>query len=610
MVKSNTKKLQHIDFCILFLITCLPRLILALTGKMGFWPSDEVATLSGAASLAGYDWSAVISQAGYYGQGFYSLFAPVFMLTDNPFTIYRVIAVVCALLQGSIAFFAYHIARKYFQVRERKILLFISVACSYMLNTEAVILYNEHPIILVCWLIVLLLLQLHACMDKKWAKALYTILLMLVMGYAITLHTRSWTLWLALLGTVILYYLIYRRSLISLPVCIGAGSCLAIGLGIVISRIQSSLWLHNGSEPLRNAGIYFSEIPLNTPDGFHAWLNIIIGQIHSASFASLGASVLCIVIFLSLIMRALRHKEILPDRNHHREQQFIILGTYFLTAVIVTIGGLSLTWLSNATKALQEGFGNTHTSLKIFLYFRYFAPYTGPLLLLLFVYFYHYPYVLKRYLKPATLLFGGLQIFWLASIVPYVYQFQEYKAVRFCPYVLFAFGDRVNLATFIIAALVLTVAWSVMWTFLRKGRIYVPIAMITIFLVYHYMSMSIGYVQPRQDFRYQKINGGYEFIQELEANHIAFPTIYAPAQMNNTTAPFYYYQFYLNRYTIIPEYPDETCQTALVLYSQPNNAKLLSMGYRYTKLDSNEYLYCNSKEFRKIIKQFGYRFKG
>lgn len=606
MKKYQNKKEQIVNYAILFLVAVLPRLLIGFSSRMGFWPSDEVATVAGAAELAGYDWSAVVSKAGYYGQGFYSLFAPLFYLTDNPVVIYRCMAVVCALLQGSVAYISYYCLRRFFHVNHRGLLLIMSIGCSYMLNTEANILYNEHPYLLMNWLAVILLLQLDKYVDQKKKKAVFTVLLIAVLGYTLTLHTRAWILWMALAVVVVAYYYVYRKWLISLPVCLTFGVCL---IGLVLAYIgytQKNIWLTDDPDSLRNAGVNI-KITWASVSTVYAWLCIVLGQLNSAVYATLGAAVIGVVILLNVIYRLFCRKKALPDNPYGLERKYFVVAVFFISATMFTIGGLSLQWLDAVTEAMDYDYGGNYVAYKILFYFRYFAPYTGPLLMVMFSYFYHFKGVLRKFYKPATMVFVFLQASWFMFIVPYVYEYQGYKASRLSPYVFFLFGQKVNVVTFIAAGIIAFLAWFVMWKYLKKGKILVPVSLIVVFLVYHYISMSVCYVMPQQERRYEKVDGGYELIQELEKEGVILPEIYAPAVVENTQCPYYYYQFYLNRYTIYPDYPTSDFENAVILYAKPDHELMKLAGYSCYKLDKNEYVYVMNPEIMEKLQKFGYK---
>lgn len=606
MKNYQNKKERIVNYLILFLAAVLPRVIICLNSQMGFWPSDEVATVSGAANLAGLDWSAVVSRAGYYGQGFYSLFAPVFYVTDDPFIIYRCMAVTCALIQGSVAYLAYYCFRRFFPIRDRWMLLLMSIGCSYMLNTEANILYNEHPFLLVTWLIAIILLKLNEVIDNKKKKAIWTILLIIVLGYSLTLHTRAWVLWMALAILVVAYYFAYRKWLISLPVCFTLGALLIGAVLVYIGYVQKDIWLTSDTGSLRNAGFKIN-FNLTSLTAVYAFFCIILGQLNSAVYATIGAAVIGVVMLLVLIWKVLRKKKALPDNPYDLEKKYFVLGVFFLMAIIFSIGGLALSWLNGLTEAMENNYGNESVAYKILFYFRYMATYTGPLLMVIFSYFYHFKKSLKRFLKPATIALVLLQACWFIFIVPYVYDYQGYKSSRLSPYVFFIFGNKINIVTFIGAAFFVFLAWFVMWKYLKKGKIRIPVMIITGFLVYHYISMSVCYVMPQQERRYEKVNGGYEFVQQLEEKGITLSAIYAPAVVENTQCPYYYYQFYLNRYTILPSYPDATSEMPVVFYQKSNNELLLAAGYTCYRLDKNECVYVNTEYMIAVLEELGYK---
>lgn len=606
MKKHQNKSQQIWNYVILFLVAVLPRVIICLNSQMGFWPSDEVATVSGAAKLAGYDWSAVVSKAGYYGQGFYTLLAPIFCLTDDPIVIYRCMAVVCALIQGSVAYLAYYCLRRFFYIKNRWMLLIMAIGCSYMLNTEASILYNEHPYLLVTWLVAILLLQLNKNVDNKKKKAVLTVMLLVVLGYSLTLHTRAWVLWMALAVVVIAYYYAYRKWLISLPVCFTFGICL-IGVALVyIGYMQRNIWLTDDTGSLRNAGLDL-HITWSSMSTVYAWFCIIVGQLNSAVYATIGVAVIGVVILLAMIWRVFRKKKALPDNPYGLEKKYFVLGVFFIVATIFTIGGLSLKWLDGLTQAMEGAEGSSDVAFKILFYFRYFATYTGPLLMVTFSYFYHFKKRLKRYYKPATMVLVFLQAFWFIFIVPYVYNYQGYKASRLSPYVFFLFGQKVNIITFIAAAFFVFLAWFIMWKYLKKGKIFVPITLVTVFLIYHYISMSVCYVMPQQERRYEKVNGGYKLIQRLEKKGIELDEIYAPAVVENTQCAYYYYQFYLNRYTIYPFCPNHEVANPVVLYARSDYELLRIGGYSCYQLDKNEYVYVINQDMITAIEELGYK---
>lgn len=158
------------EYWLVFILAVLPKIILALQAFPLKTFSDEVATIASAASLAGYDWSAVVSHAGYYGAGFFWIFAPVFRVTDNPVIIYRVILIGCSLVQACIAPICYYLMNQYFHISDKRYGFIGSIACSYLVMTRATLLFNEHILVLLIWVIALLLLKIHEYQKNTGKK--------------------------------------------------------------------------------------------------------------------------------------------------------------------------------------------------------------------------------------------------------------------------------------------------------------------------------------------------------------------------------------------------------------------------------------------------------
>lgn len=609
---SKKPKLALIDYtsktiyfiCLLFAF--LPRLYFTLTGRLGFWPADEIGTISSSALLAGYDWSAVVSNAGYYGQGFYCLFAPLYLLTDNPFILYKCIACVCAMMQGCIYFIAYHISTRYFHVENVKFAAIVSLGASYMLNTEAAILYNEHPLLVVTWLVILVLLKLERVIDDKKKRAGFTFLLFFLLVYSLTLHTRALLLAIAFAVVLFGYYFLYKKWLISWPVCfIGGGA--ACGLGMVfIFFTQKTLWKADSLGGVKNGSISFDNFfayPLK--DAVDGFLRIFLGEINSAYFASFGVAFLCIVIFIPMIFKALFKKGAMDSK-------LFIITLFCLTGIAGAVVGQSLSWLDHVMIILEEGTNTVYTpGMKALLYFRYMAPFAGPLLLACFLYIKEHSIYTKKFFIGSTIFWAFMQIYFIVAIVPYVEDFQEYKAIRFNPFVGFAFGETVTIYSFIFAIIIVGIAWFIFWFCFKHKKVMLPLVLVTVFLIYHYAAMSAGYVAPLQKKRYRMINAGYRLVEKYEDDIDIPHTIYAPAknEIITTQNPFFFYQFYLNRYQVLPYAPDATVEDAIVFYQLPDFELLTNGGYVYCQLDNNEYLYV--KENQKLHQFFleeGYEF--
>lgn len=606
MIKNRTLSVK--TYMILtFLVAFLPRFILCFFSYPADFLSDEVTTAASAATAYGFDWSHVLSTGRYYGQGFTILFTPLYFITNNPIIIFRTMNMIYALLQAFGALIAFHCFKKYFQINNYFYIAICSVGCSYLIETRATIISNEHPLLLICWITTWLLLILESSIDNKKKRAKYTIILVLILIYSLTLHTRAITLWIALGFCIIFYFWVYRKWIVSLPILAILG-VIGIAIGrIVITYIQKTIWSVKDSSTLTNS--YFnidlsSIIKLFHVDSWQGWANIIIGQINTVYVVSCCMAIIGIVILFELFWKAFRRQpEIINSSNSTLLSRFVLIGSFFVVAVVVTIGGQSISWLPDVKDGMLQGFGCQSYSFKAFTYFRYFALYTGPLLMLTLAYIYLYSNKLMKYCKVATITVILLQAYFIICIVPYIYNFQEYVTTLFRPYIFFLTFGKTNMYTFLGSSFVLFVIWIVIWTCYHKKNIVAPALLVSSVLIYQYVALTIHYDYPKQRNRYAIVNASYSLMTELEENDSIPKEIYViPRENNISTAPYFSYQFYLNHYTVSPWVPDASLSEGIAFHNEPDYEYLINLGYDCIQLDQNEYIYIKGDTLQNIIK--------
>lgn len=605
-MNKNTTYSFRFYIALTFLIAFLPRFILCFFSYPANFPGDEVTTAASAATAYGLDWSNVLSIGKYYGQGFSILFTPLFYITNNPITIFRIMNMTFALLQALNSLIAFHCLRKYFKVDNYVYLIVCSIGCSFLVETRATIISNEHPLLLLCWLIAWILLILESSMDNKKKRIKYTILLVLILVYSLTLHTRAVTLWIALGVCVVFYFWVYRKWIVSLPVFAVLGISGTVIGGIAIAYIQQTIWAANGSSSLENShfNIDLSNfLLLSKVTSWQAWVNIIIGQINNVYFISCGMAIIGIVVLCKLFWDGLlRRQEIINGPDSNMLSKFILIGSFFGAAIILTIGGQSISWLPGASEGVIAGFGSKAYGFKAFIYFRYFGLYTGPLLMLTFAYLYLYKAKIMSYCKTATVVMFLLQAYFTICIVPYIYNFQEYTTTQFRPFVFFLIGRKTNVYTFLGASIVAFVIWIVTWFCYHRKNIIIPALIVTGMLIYQYASLTLHYDYHYQTRRYNSVNSSYELMTKLEKNKAVPKDIYVIPDVTSTSnAPFFIYQFYLNHYTVSPSLPDASLTEAIAFYLEPDYEYLMNLGYECIQLDNNEYIYIKGETLQPII---------
>lgn len=270
--------------------------------------TDELGAIVGAASLAGYDWSGVIDKSGYYGFGFYSLFAPLFKLHLSPIIIYRVILVMTRILRGcTISGIAYYLGKHYYKFSSKIELMLLSIICTiplHPLNYANII--NDIVLDVFSWIIILSVCKIVENLEKNSKCIKWICIYISVCFWCLFLHTRALVIIIASL-IVLLGLLLYKKRILLLLAILVIP---AIGLGeFLIGKYQKSIWSFSG-ENLRNASVSFSSVfPIIEFKTWQIWFDILLGHISVQLLLTGGLFLLAVVVSIRYCC-ALYHKEL------------------------------------------------------------------------------------------------------------------------------------------------------------------------------------------------------------------------------------------------------------------------------------------------------------
>ena len=286
------------DKLIVFLAAFIPRMILIICFAGIFrTPMDEMSTLSTGAYFGGKDWTALTTYARfYYGGGFSILFAPLYRVFDSV-TVYYIILSVCAALQSISAPISYTALQRFLKIENRKYLIVTSLACSYLVATRAMMVFNEHIIIGCVWVCVYLLCKLTE--DGKY-KAGYTVALMAVLSYMLTTHTRTKVIWIAFVMVVLCYRILYKKWLVSVIPAIVSGVVGYFLAGRFNNFVKTVIWDWQEGEFLRNANVRIDLrlSDLKDPVSWQGISSIISGQLNTVLIFTGGIA----AIFLTVLI--------------------------------------------------------------------------------------------------------------------------------------------------------------------------------------------------------------------------------------------------------------------------------------------------------------------
>lgn len=336
--------------------------------------TDELGAIVGAASLAGYDWSGVIDRSGYYGFGYYSLFAPLFSLRLSPITIYRTILIVTRILRGCfISGIAYYIGKQYYKFSSKLQLMMLSLICTIPLhpNDDANII-NDIILDVFFWVIILTLCKIAEQIEKNGKCVKWFFIYIVTIFWSSFIHTRALAMIIASF-LVLLGLLLYKKkfqlllSVLVIPV---------IGLSkIFISAYQNDIWKASGDK-LVNASVnvtdHLSILDIKT---WKIWFTMLIGHIGVQTLLTGGLFLLAIVAVVKYFYMMVVRKQ--TERTVYIN---IVLAVSVLSMGAVLAAFLVGGWFAgmyNTWDTLEKG--QTY-SYKALCYVRYWNVFAMPFL--------------------------------------------------------------------------------------------------------------------------------------------------------------------------------------------------------------------------------------
>lgn len=566
-MKKRIVKSKYI--LIAFLAALIPRLLLLVKTYPVSITGDEMFAMWPAAKLLGYDWSGVMQDYRYYGYGYTVLLVPFMAVIKDPVILYRSMVAFMALCQAMVAPISFHLMKKYFDMRDEKLVCLISVTCSYLVAVRATYTYPEFVYVLMVWIITWILLKMktNSVQENKKTKALYTILLFVVLAYAYTVHSRAVALWGALIVTVALYAWIYRKLFLSAPVCIMAGIpaffMVKIGIGKVIGflEIGQNELVGNTSS---GASLQLLEC-FRTPKSWTAWADIIIGQLNESVVLTGGIAVAIVVVICMLIWRALCRDADIISAEKVFYLPYIVIGIFCICAIGITIGGQSLTWLGGVEASIEQN--ESGDAFRAITYLRYYAAYIGPLFMVGIVYILKHVEIVERVKGKILLLTSLLQGYWVLVILPMLCY--ELGCVwSYAPFSLtkgFA-AESVGIRSYLPGTLFVFVFMILSYQLFKRKKEKMILGLLCIVLMYTYLFNGLYHERYRGEQNYQYCIEVVEWIKSVEQSGINLDEIYVAdgAVSEDGIGDALEYQFLMPEKKIVAGFPDKDEAICLV----------------------------------------------
>lgn len=591
-----------------FLGATIPRVMLILFAYPVRTISDEISTISNGALWAGFDWSGILGNAGYYGSGMIVLFTPIIRFVDNPILMYRLILICESFLYGMGAIICFYILRKIFLIDNKKYCCLVSIACSYVVAVRTMIVYNEHMLSFLSWIFIFIILMACKNHDNKRLKLKLSVLCVIFLGYALTVHTRAIVFWGAVAVAIIVGRLFYQKWILSLPILICAGVPLYFLSQLYNDFMKKNLWLKNGEHQLRNEAVTSSPlIELFRPRTWHAWGNIFFGQIQTINVLVGGIFLATLVLVVTLSLRYIRIREV-KHQNEINIGFTLIVGWFCFFAIVITILGQIASWGIWATDGMSLGMPSSSYGIKAFTYIRYFAIYCGPLVMIFFAWCYYHRKWFQQSFKTILLIFLELQIYWFCAIIPYIYQNNTLTEV-YIPFALWNENKEIDIRLFLPATIVCIIIMFAFYVSSKKEKIFVSVVLTIGVLLFQYYYNGIIYDYNNSIKSYNIANAGYELINELTDYQDIPQDIYVyDVTEQEDHQNYMMYQFLLKKYHIVPGLPNlEVSET--IIFSNgllANEEELIQSGYAWTQLDENEFVYVKGEKLKETMSRIGF----
>lgn len=599
-VKLNRYIKKYGYIWIVFLVAFLPRFLFLFNTYTLSISGDELFAMWPAAKIVGYDWSGVMEDYRYYGYGYSVLLIPFFALIKNPVVLYRSLVLIMILAQSLSAPICCHLMKKYFEIDNKTVLCLTGIACSYLVAVRAVYTYPEFIYTFLIWLIVWGLLKLVKCSEKQ--KLPVTILVIILATYAFTVHSRGIAIWIALCGIIVFYAWVYHKTIVNLKsilICTIFGILCYVGarggIQYVLNYIGGGMVTEVSNTSVNVSASLFTTIKDSA--SWTTWLNIIMGQLNEALINTGGIAAAIVIVLVVLLWNAfLRKKEIveLEDAKEQRSfdyKPYIVVSTFCLCTVAITIGGQSFTWLGGALRATQ---GGNPDSFRAFTYFRYYGAYVGPLLMCGIAYFTKKKELLDWVKGKAVFATVMLQGYWVLCIIPLIGNFSG-CVWSYAPYSLTkGFRDVIRIRSYIPGTLVIFLVLGLSYLLIKKKKERWILGILCLILIYSYGYNALYHEGDRGKKNYEAVIDGCNMIKKMQENGEEIEELYVektqPANGGQTIT--YTYQYNLPEISVISGVPSVEKENAVfICVNAADYEYLLEEGYKLIKIADSQYMY-------------------
>lgn len=539
---------RFVSYILIFVIVFIPQGICALKA-VPYLVYDEIGPLKFLGYITGEQNLGSLETA-YYGWGTYIWMFPVYFITRNPIYRYRALCVFSALLQALSGGMAFAICRKYLIKREQAIhSICIAVIVGYICSYD-IIIYNEHGLLFVNCLVLLLICKTFADGNHK-EKYIFGAFLAAL--YGLTMHTRAIILVIALVFIVLIYWLFFKINLINkrqMVVLFLAG----IGVRWMVKTIEQVIWVrYSSTGSVANTSLDVVTDKFKYIFGLEFWKTMWVycfGQAYALNIVTGGVAIL---IFFSIAAYFANSKFNIGEPECQRNL-FIILVFGICTAAL--IAGVGMQWGAPVYRDGLDIYGTDEYALKGINYVRYSLNYIVPLCILALAM--SLDNFKRKYAAYCIFVQTACFLYWLNGIYPKIRNSYEYLShfagiIHRRPYTGFQYEK-------LFAIIFLTIDIIIILNFFNKKVLY--FIFLDGFLIYSFMGSfwhsTYQYALMRSE--YQLVS--YEYIKE----HLTDNELQSIDRMYAYNVDVNREQFYINEVKIVEGLPENGARDAVIMY--------------------------------------------
>ncbi len=468
--------------------------------------ADEVYSLSGSTFFAGYNWSSFMHNVKFYNFGYTMLLAPIYWFFSDFVVIYRTMLFCNIILQAIFIIITYYIVTTYFQCSK-----ITGIAIALVSTCNAIILffrgfvYNEAPLALCVWIVLLLLLKLINASGKM--RFLFSAVLGIVSAYAYLIHSRCVIIYGTLAVVVLLYLVLYKKFLVQ-PISFGVTFAGMLFFEMkLIDYVRENLYLINKGEVMSNS---VTSVVAGT-SRYQALKSLNgIKKIIGHFFSLAGTTSIELGGILTILTVVVCYYYVKNRKKWRKGEE----DPYRFVAIVYAMISF---WGMVASIAL---IGASNGRVRFVVYVRYFMPFLGPLVMIGLVLLIKYKEFKVKWIAfwsvLLTLIVGVTFVFYAYPILKGVSLKNNASLYFFMAFSRYDGQGKFSKNIIIIALGLFVIFTGIMLCLYRKKQFISLCTVAMIFSVLLFWQVEMIQCSPSSNKRYDKSNGVHKLLQSAE----------------------------------------------------------------------------------------------